>query len=122
MVMERKNVSIHEAILKVNGAVNEFYRLNKDFSLEKNERGKGNKNMLEMWIKLEEWWLKMKCDGDLDLKTKVAGSSVFIRDSDEAVVDGICRKMMVDRALMAETLVFKDGIGWLLRKNGSVLF
>ncbi|XWS35022.1 hypothetical protein CRYUN_Cryun21dG0089700 [Craigia yunnanensis] len=73
--------------------------------------------MLERWIKPEEWWLKVNCDGVLDLKKEVAGSSVIVRDCDGAMVDGLCKKMMANSALMAETLAFKDGIGLVIEKK-----
>ena len=100
------------------GAVNEFYRLKKDLCLESRESGMGNDKLLERWIKPEEGWLKVKCDGALDLKTKIAGSGVIVRDWNETVVDGICRKRLADSALMTKTLALKDGFGlvWLLRK------
>ena len=72
--------------------------------------GKGQ--VLERWSKLEVGWLKVNCDGALDLKTKVAGAGVIVRDCNGVGVDGMCRKRMANNPLMAETLVLREGITW----------
>ena len=66
MVMERKSISIHEAIMQINMVVGEFYRLKKDLNLDK--RGNGNDNAIELewWIKPEEGWFKVNCDEAFD--------------------------------------------------------
>ena len=59
----------------------------------------------------------MNCDGTLDLKAKVVGSGVIVRECKGSLVDEICRKRMASSALMAETLAFKDGIVLVIKKK-----
>ena len=110
MVLERKCVSIDKAIVRINGAINEFYRLKRGLVKKGKENGKRTNTRMDIWIKLEIGWLKVNCDRALDLKTKIVGFWVIIRNSDGMVVDGVGRKRLVDNALMAKTLALKDGI------------
>ena len=81
------------------------------------KRGNGNANELERWIKPEEGWFKVNCDGAFDSMTKATGTSIIVRSSEGAVVDGINGKKMADSVLMAETMALKDGIGLVIERK-----
>ncbi|XWS16885.1 hypothetical protein CRYUN_Cryun33cG0019600 [Craigia yunnanensis] len=117
MVMEKKCVGIDEPILRINGAVNEFYRLRSDICLERRVNENSIDKNMERWLKPVVGWLKVNCDGAMDLKTKVAASGVIVRDCEGVVVDGTNRRRMVDSALMAETMALKDGIDLVIEKK-----
>ena len=119
MVMERKCIGVNEALRRVNMAVNEFYFMKVDLKINNKESGMVNKKKMEKWKKSEEGWMKVNCDGALDLKTKVVGSGIIVRNSDGIVVDGVGKRRMADNALMAEALALKDGIGLVIERNGK---
>ncbi|XWS34958.1 hypothetical protein CRYUN_Cryun21dG0082300 [Craigia yunnanensis] len=76
-----------------------------------------NDNVIERRSKLKIGWRKINCDGALDLKTKVVGAGVIVRDYKGVVVDGKCRRRMVDSLLMVETLALRKGIGFAIQRK-----
>ena len=82
MVIERKCINIHEAVMLINVVVAEFHNLKKDLSKVKRDTGCGNKNELERWIKPKEGWFKVNCDGAFDSTSKAARIGIIVRSGD----------------------------------------
>ena len=113
--MERKHVDIEN--LRIKGVVNEFYRLKKDIDKEEKRNKERMGKSVERWEKPEISWLKVNCDGAMDIKSKVATSNVIVRNWQGKLVDGRNRKRVADNALMAEVWALKDGIELSIEKK-----
>ena len=87
-VVQRKEVSILEAIDRIKKAIGEFYRLKKDVLGGEKKNEEGCEKVMEKWKKPKIRWRKINCDGALDLKTKIVGARVIVRDYKGEAVDG----------------------------------
>ena len=87
-VIQRKKVSIHETIERIKQTIREFYRLKKDVLGGEKKNEEGCEKVMEKWKKLKIGWRKINCNGALDLKTKIVGARVIVRDYKGEVVDG----------------------------------
>ena len=117
MVIEKKYVSIHEAILRIRVVVNKFHDLTKDMDMVKSNSDGDNNKELKRWKRPEDRWVKVNCDGAFDSLTKIDGTRVIVENNDSVMMNGINKKKMVVSAFMAEALVLKMEVIWLLRKN-----
>ena len=109
-VIQRKEVSIHETIERIKQTIREFYRLKKDVLGGEKENEEGCEKVMEKWRKPKIGWRKINCDATLDLKTKVAGTGMIVRDYKGEVEDGKCKRGMAESHLMEEALVVKEGV------------
>ena len=84
--------------------------------VKSNSDGDNNKE-LKRWKRSEDGWVKVNCDGAFDSLTKIDGTRVIAENNDSVMMNGINKKKMVVSAFMAEALVLKMEVIWLLRKN-----
>ncbi|PPD99288.1 hypothetical protein GOBAR_DD03689 [Gossypium barbadense] len=118
--MQDKNVDVWSTIRKIKIAVTEPGNINEQ---EGEQREPGSSNIItKRWIKPEEGWLKMKCDGAFDTGSGSAGLEVVVRNGQGSLVDGDGAKVIADYPEVIKALAGKLGVELAVkRKYGKII-
>ncbi|XWS44376.1 hypothetical protein CRYUN_Cryun15aG0039700 [Craigia yunnanensis] len=117
MVMERKHINIKEVSRRTKDAIKEFYKLKGNMNINCRENEKGSRSNADSWEKPMERYLKVNCDGAVDVRTKVVESGVIVKNSEGNVVDGVGKRRMADNAIMAKALSLRDEIELVIARK-----
>jgi len=116
-VLEHKEVDVFGIIRRIRDAVHEYYSVNNENRIRTEDMENNRRKEVGGWVKPDDGWLKINCDGAYCSKTKKVGIGVAVRDSIGKVVDGFAKKVKGSSALMIEALTVRERVR-LIRKTG----
>ncbi|XVE81168.1 hypothetical protein DITRI_Ditri15bG0041000 [Diplodiscus trichospermus] len=75
-----------------------------------NRRNEKENETEKIWVKPEEGWMKINCDGAFSKEKGKVGCRVVVRNCSTELIEGVAKQITADNALILEALACREAI------------